>query len=237
MKTKKLIAGVSPFGTPSPLDIRPFNKIFDKAIDLNINGGIEIEENGEKKFVDVLILWGGKDIHPSIYNQKPHPCNQAKETWPDARDLVEWELLMQASENKIPIIGVCRGAQYICCFAGGSLWQDVDNHRNSSHEITTSSGEKFYPAADHHQMMNLLDLDEGKDYELLAWNSGKRATRYEKETMINSHLKDMENVPEPEVVYFPRINALAIQPHPEWEPVGSEFVNYINNLILEKLYV
>ena len=51
-------------------------------------------------------------------------------------------------------------------------------------------------------------------------------TQEEFDNMLN-----LENRIEPEVVWFPKIKALAIQGHPEWAHPRSKYVEYVNRLV------
>ena len=183
----------------------PFSSIFK-------NQYINLRSSRNLTGVSAVLLWGGIDIHPSLYHSKAHPKNeQVTNLLPIIRDKDEWALCAAAYENNIPIIGVCRGAQLLCAFAGGGLIQDVDGH-NSGHEIITHDGNKFFAPAQHHQMMDLRNTT----YELLAW-SERRSTHYELEDSENTYQTAIPNTDvEPEVVWFPKIQGFAIQYHPEW---------------------
>jgi putative glutamine amidotransferase len=191
--------------------ISPFNSLFDTPV--NLIGKESL------KGIDAVVLWGGTDIHPSFYNQKPHPKNQQGELEPQTRDIFEWHLMREAKERGLFIIGVCRGAQFLCTFAGGSLYQHVTGH-NTTHEIETFDDKKFFAPADHHQMMNL----DNTKYDMLAWSS-PRSVLYEREqeniSIPGEHITSLEG--EPEIVFFEDVNGLAIQPHPEWGRLDSEF--------------
>jgi anthranilate/para-aminobenzoate synthase component II len=127
------------------------------------------------------------------------------------------------------MIGVCRGAQMMCAFAGGYLIQHVRGHQ-TDHFITTSEGDTFRTTSCHHQMMYPYNIP----HEMLAWSTENRSTIYEGE--IGEDLSDrMASRKEPEVVYYPTIRGLAIQGHPEWA-LGSEFADYCNEKIQEKLF-
>jgi hypothetical protein len=80
------------------------------------------------KDIDCLLLWGGEDIHPSFYREAPHPRNETQQAAPSERDIHEWKAMLYCKAHNIPMIGVCRGAQFLCVFAGGKLAQDVDRH-------------------------------------------------------------------------------------------------------------
>lgn len=96
----------------------------------------------------VLIIWGGSDINPALYNHAI--CHQ---TYPGGmRDNQEWDMLHRAIDMDIPIIGICRGAQMLCAAAGGYLIQHVTGH-GGTHIVKTFNGQTFPTNSIHHQMM------------------------------------------------------------------------------------
>lgn len=184
--------------------------------------------------VDALILWGGEDIHPSFYGEKHHPMNQAS-VGISGRDSREKFAIEEAVKLGIPIIGVCRGAQFLCAVAGGTLVQHCMGH-TMQHLITCKNGYEeeiqMMTSSAHHQMLNPWNLPEDH-YEVLAWSSERRAHKYENGE--RQEIPEMKLNPEPEIVYFPYLKGLAIQGHPEWMPADSTFVKYCLHLINEFL--
>ncbi len=77
-----------------------------------------------------LLLTGGQDINPEIYNQTND--RGLSKNISEKRDKFERELLDIALKNNIPILGICRGLQITNAHLGGSLFQHIDNHRNES---------------------------------------------------------------------------------------------------------
>lgn len=77
-----------------------------------------------------LLLTGGQDINPEIYNQTND--SGLSKNISEKRDKFERELLDIALKNNIPILGICRGLQITNAHLGGSLFQHIDNHRNES---------------------------------------------------------------------------------------------------------
>lgn len=207
----KLVAGYSAFGAPTRGEgLGPFRKLFDKAV--NLNKAKNIDE------IDVLVLWGGEDISPSLYKEKPivnsGPLN------PSSRDIFEWELLKQASKKNIPIIGVCRGAQLACAFVGGKLIQHCNGHNGGSHDVETYDNKILSCTSAHHQMMWL----EKTNHELLAWSKYRQAALYMPyDAEYCRKMQTTYTIKEPEVVWFSDINCLAIQGHPEWHEEGDPF--------------
>ena len=81
--------------------------------------------------VDGILLTGGHDVSPEIYGEEKLDdsvvCNKA-------RDSMEKELLKQALEKDIPILGICRGIQFINAYLGGTLYQDLGKQHHSDTE-------------------------------------------------------------------------------------------------------
>ena len=72
--------------------------------------------------VDGLYLTGGYDVDPTLYGQDPHPETDAPRA---DRDTWELALIAAAERRGMPILGVCRGAQLLNVFRGGTLHQHV----------------------------------------------------------------------------------------------------------------
>ena len=218
MLNGKLVLGYCPVGNGN--DIFPFDKIFEEKRNIASDGFDD---------VDCVVFWGGEDIHPSLYNEDAHPFNQSRGKYPSSRDEFEWKAMSYCRINDIPMIGVCRGAQMMCAKAGGFLIQDVSGH-GSQHTVKTLEGEVFGVTSCHHQMMYPFDVE----HELIAWSTNNMSRHYGGAKGVDLALMMQKRV-EPEIVYFPRLNGLAIQGHPEWAQEKSRFVEYTNQLIRSKL--
>lgn len=193
-----------------PEDGSHFKKLFDKTQLMDSRRDIHK--------IDCLLLWGGTDVCPALYGEKPNAFNEAGPI-PSRRDLLEWTLITEAVARGIPIIGVCRGAQLLCAFDGGTLAQDVGGHQHG-HEIVTNDGETFFAQANHHQMMLPRKSNTMLASTLLPLHKGHYVGN--NDAIINFPEKFLE----PEVVYFPDIKAIGFQPHPEWCPEDSAFVQW-----------
>lgn len=71
--------------------------------------------------LDGLVLSGGTHVHPERYGQQP----QVTARYDRKRDATDYRLLEEAEQIGIPVLGICRGAQFINVFHGGSLCQNV----------------------------------------------------------------------------------------------------------------
>lgn len=208
----------------------PFDELFDATQDVFLPSDIN-SSNG------VLVLWGGEDIAPSLYNQQPSKLTGANYQM-STRDTLEVNLAGRAIKEGIPILGICRGAQLLCALAGGRLVQHVDGHASRGHEIMTSEGKTLMTTSVHHQMMYPWEVD----HRLLAWTNGPKSRRYvgepndneeETEVVFPEAAGDKKEV---EVVYFPALKGLAIQGHPEFiSNEKHEFILYSHDLIKKYL--
>ena len=72
--------------------------------------------------LDGLVLQGGIDISPATYGEKPW---QDKAEYDPIRDEYELELLRGFVEAGKPVLGICRGAQLLNVYCGGTLVQDI----------------------------------------------------------------------------------------------------------------
>lgn len=204
--------------------ISGFRNLFTKGKNLN----------NEKSLtgLDAIILWGGGDIATSFYHEKPY-CHYQSAV-PTKRDLFEWELLRRAYKKGIPVIGVCRGAQMMCAFAGGKLVQDVTGHQ-SSHKVVTYDGKAFDNVRSaHHQMLFPYELDD-EEYEVLATTPENLSRKYEGLSTTQAELFTSGQQKEPECVFFPDIKGFAIQGHPEWEN-GSKYQQWLEIEVLVRLF-
>lgn len=71
------------------------------------------------KKCDGILLTGGEDVHPRYYKKKEflELCHELDEI----RDAFEWKVLGHAEQNKLPLLGICRGLQIANVYFGGTL--------------------------------------------------------------------------------------------------------------------
>lgn len=198
----------------------PFDQVFPES---QLVTAKQIEDGAD---IDCLVIWGGEDISPSLYGHKVSAATWADERL-SQRDWIESSAIQECIRRDIPIIGVCRGAQLVCAMAGGSLIQHVENH-GRSHHIDTFDGQSIVTSSVHHQMM----FPFGVDHKLIAWAKEPRSRGC---YIVGNDQSEpaMEDKPEPEIVWFPKIKALAIQGHPEFhaDPENDPFVQYCMKLV------
>lgn len=180
---------------------------------------------------ELLILYGGEDIATEFYNQMPMYSHGPHRK--SNRDKLEERLVNQAIERKVPILGICRGAQLLNCLFGGTLWQDVPKHASGErgHFVDVSyKGEHFSFKTNsyHHQMLrvnpnNSIIIGVANEYI-------SPTTRYSEIPIVNDD-------PEVEMVLWPTFKALGVQFHPEWMSSHSDAVKFVQTLLKEELNV
>lgn len=102
--------------------------------------------------IKAIIISGGGDINPELCAKKPLQPDTNTITgyespeYSEARDRTERELLDIAVKKRIPVLGICRGFQFINVYFGGSIIQDIKaqlgssvNHVASVHELSIVS--------------------------------------------------------------------------------------------------
>lgn len=83
----------------------------------------------------IMVFEGGADINPALYNEKwtyTHGVSAYRDEWEQA-------CYKKAKELNIPVLGICRGHQFIAAMEGGKLHQDIrieiGRHHSGRHKI------------------------------------------------------------------------------------------------------
>lgn len=82
-----------------------------------------------------FVLTGGIDVEPSFYQGAPDYPNKPTEFLPE-RDLFEKLIYEYSQAHLIPVLGICRGMQYINILEGGRVLEDIGK-ANDIHKKTT----------------------------------------------------------------------------------------------------
>lgn len=179
--------------------------------------------------IDLICFTGGADVDPKWYRQKKHP-----RTFLDVeRDKREIAWFDKASNADVPMVGICRGGQFLNIMSGGSMYQNVTEHTGSHNMLDLTTGKVLWVSSTHHQMMK-----PGLGHTLLAVASKEKCIV---EWMEEDVICSKPLIEQPEVVFYQGTKSLCFQPHPEyhnnigdsWEPMAKLFFQYINTFLFK----
>lgn len=174
---------------------------------------------------------GSSDVSPELYRESCH-----KTTHPDrARDKKETAFFHIAKKLKIPMAGICRGAQLLNVMNGGWLWQNVNNH-NVPHYITDQiTGDTYLVSSAHHQAMRVQQNGHG----IVLATTGRSTFREwcSKTGTENTVYVNPKKESDVEAVLYPDTKCLCIQWHPEykgWESTQARYFDMIEAHLFPK---
>lgn len=170
------------------------------------------------KDVDLICFTGGEDVSPCLYGEKQHPATYHNLQ----RDFKEIPYFEYGLNNSIPMVGICRGGQFLNVMSGGKMYQDVDGHAmhgtHRASRLDVDQAEYINVTSTHHQMMK--PSEEG--IVLLIGDTVGEVRTYDEKARICGV----------EAVLYPRTRSLCFQPHPEYGAVSIEtealFFEYIS---------
>jgi putative glutamine amidotransferase len=93
---------------------------------------------------DALVLSGGGDMHPKFYGREEllPLCKEVNEE----RDAFELAVLEHARRRRMPVLGICRGAQVLNVGFGGTLVPDIEKAGFTRHR-TGDAVERLHPVS------------------------------------------------------------------------------------------
>lgn len=170
---------------------------------------------------NLVCFTGGADVTPDLYGDKKHPL-----TGNDVyRDEKEKRLFLDCIEHGIPMVGICRGGQFLNVMSGGRMYQHVTDHTRS-HSITdTRTGETVYVSSTHHQMI----MPSPRAIVVATTVVGSNREWYDGE-ILRKDISDTDF----EVVWYEDTKCLCFQPHPEFlYPEYEGMLRYFGGLLKE----
>lgn len=195
--------------------------------DLFLKLGYSVVDNEEE--ADFLCFTGGEDVTPSLYRHKPHATTYSSLS----RDIHESKIFIRSMRQGKPMVGICRGGQFLNVMSGGEMYQDCTMHTRCHDLIDQETGEKIHVTSTHHQMMkpsnNAIIIATAKENGTRTfWN--------------NESWKTEQSVEDYEVVYYPNTASLCFQPHPEmmlnspkFNPMREYFGSLLDTFLLSEL--
>lgn len=154
---------------------------------------------------DLVVFTGGTDVDPVLYGEKPMSSTESPDRGRDAREIVLYQMCVQSG---IPMLGICRGSQFLAVMNGAKLYQHIDNH-NGAHDIFDIKDKRIISnvSSVHHQA---VVADPNGGMEVLA-DSPKARNRWLREGINRpGHHMDVE------AFWYRDTACLGIQGHPEY---------------------
>jgi gamma-glutamyl-gamma-aminobutyrate hydrolase PuuD len=158
---------------------------------------------------DLVVFTGGTDVNPELYGHKRHGLTDDPDLNRDEREML---LFQECKEKGIPMLGVCRGAQFLHVMHGGKLYQDVDNHNRPHAMITVPEGIILpHVSSVHHQM---IVPDSSLGIRVLATSSNAtNRLMWEKDNTYSNSTGRKADV---EAFFYRDTCTLGFQGHPEY---------------------
>lgn len=182
---------------------------------LFIDIGYAITNNFDE--ADLVCFTGGEDVNPALYNHPPHPTT-CFNTYRDQREYAFFEKALAAGK---PMVGICRGGQFLNVCSGGEMYQNVTDHCRD-HWIKASMVQNpIKVSSTHHQMMK--PSSKGR---LVAFSTHPYVREYWDGEKFVTEASLVGN----EVVFYDHTKCLCFQPHPEFDGY-PEMRKYFKTLV------
>jgi gamma-glutamyl-gamma-aminobutyrate hydrolase PuuD len=170
---------------------------------------------------DLIVFGGGSDVDPVLYGETRHDS-----TWPSpSRDKTDMDLYLMCKEHGIPMLGICRGAQFLHVMNGGKLYQDVDGHYGDHSMWDILNNKHLEKISSVHHQMVIENVRGGMEIIGTSAKSHERALN-NKNYSVGSHA-DIE------AFWYRDTCCIGIQGHPEYE--GYHYFTKWTLEILEEL--
>jgi putative glutamine amidotransferase len=202
--------------------------------------GVEVIQLGygrsnfnEIKKCDGILLTGGEDLHPRFYNHPEYLKDCQQDDMDEKRDEFEWKVLAYSQENKLPVLGICRGLQIANAFFGGTLIPDIPSTGKPDHSKVNGI-DRYHPVQI--EKSTLLNKIAGEDRGEVNSAHHQSAADVGRGLMVNAVSADgiVEGLERqhPEGKSF----LLLVQWHPErMKDQGSPLVKNIKERFLESV--
>lgn len=177
-----------------------------------------------QELADIIVFNGGADIGTAIYGEKP--VGRGIPEMPSKRDTQEMAIYSKYKGTSKLLLGICRGAQFLNCMNGGTLWQDVDNHGRTHDILVLATGQRIRATSTHHQMMR--PHNSGRVLAVADESTKKYSDHDTWDAKGGVHFADDHK--DTEIVWYPHTGSLCIQGHPEYMP-SSDFATFCVDMI------
>jgi gamma-glutamyl-gamma-aminobutyrate hydrolase PuuD len=189
------------------------------------NNGFTILHSLKENVPDLVCFTGGEDVTPSFYGEQAHPSTYNN----SHRDYEEKQAFKEFIEAEIPMVGICRGGQFLNVMNGGKMYQHVSKHTRDHLLIDALTDQSVYVTSTHHQMMRKSD-----NGTLIAYAQENGTKQYMDNGIIKFAAVGEKDT---EVVFYPHTQCLCYQPHPEFASSPDEHQKYFFSLIKRYLFI
>lgn len=178
---------------------------------------------------NLVVFTGGADVDPQFYGAHTHPTT----FFNTDRDVKEERIYMDAQKKGIPMVGICRGAQFLNVMNGGELYQDVTDHALAGGHMLFDHVDQrdVYVSSTHHQMMK----PHANAIILATAALAKRKTYWNKERQVWTD--DLTQKDDIEVVYYSDTQCLCFQPHPEFAGAAYADMRAYFKMLLDRFLI
>lgn len=150
---------INPYEVPIDVLESTYVTYFENlGIDLFVLSNFTVNLNkilDENEF-EVIILTGGGSLPTQFYNEIHG------DIWQANRDKLEWKLMEYSVEKGIPVLGICRGMEYMNAYLGGKITKLTKLNKNRSigeeHIIILGDGVEIYVNNYHNDGIYSKDL-------------------------------------------------------------------------------
>lgn len=154
---------------------------------------------------DLVVFVGGTDVDPRLYDEEPYRRTER----PDKRrDELEMKHYLYCLDNGIPMLGVCRGAQFLHVMNGGKLYQHLDGHYGNHSAWDTHSKYKIAKVSSVHHQACIPNALGGMD--ILMDARGATVRHLDDNRKIESNMSDVE------AYFYQDTLCMGVQFHPEY---------------------
>lgn len=173
---------------------------------------------------DFVLFTGGEDVSPSLYGEKP----LAKTHSNIHRDDYEVDVYERCVAEKKPMVGICRGGQFLNVMNGGKLWQHVVGHCGDHKAYTMPTGKTegqrkaITVTSTHHQMMI------PGEYAIPLLTAMEAKEKHSPDMLVEGIDLENEDI---EVLVYPETDSLCFQPHPEFTSAKPELVDFFEECL------
>jgi GMP synthase-like glutamine amidotransferase len=180
---------------------------------------------------DIIVFTGGEDVDPKWYGETSlqHTFSNVE------RDRREKVIFDYAVEKGIPMVGICRGGQFLNVMNSGKMWQHVTGH-GGNHAIVEVLDKRikrepriFNVTSTHHQMM--IPAKSAIVLAVGITDNGESICKSRASYGEVVEGSDPKKYPDYEVLWYPKTQSLCFQPHPEFPQAPKDCKEYFEELM------